>query len=87
MKTPWQMKIKVAYHSMDGNNFSSTKPLAFVLDAVKDEDPGHESGKKKKKKDKKEKGVTRKNFGAGLSMDKMKGTTRFHIGWRMRFLC
>ena len=85
----WQMKIKVAYHTMDGNNFTSTKSLAFVLDAVKDDDPGTESGKKKKKKDKKENknGVTHKNFGAGLSMDKMKGTNRFHIGWRVRLLC
>lgn len=44
--------------------------------------------KKKEKKDKKESkhGISAKNFGAYLSMDKIKGTNRFHIGWRVRFL-
>ena len=46
------MKIKVSYHTMDGNSFTSTKPLAFVLDALKDDDPAQESGKKNKKKGK-----------------------------------
>ena len=72
---------------MDGTTLSLNKPLAFVLDALKDDAP--EAPKKKRKKDKKEKKestVTSKNFGQWISMDKMKGTNRFHIGWRVRFL-
>jgi len=83
------MKIKVAYHTVDGNTFTSSKPLAFVLDAIKDDDPPAQDGhKKKKKKEKKESkhAISAKNFGAYLSMDKIKGTNRFNIGWRMRFL-
>ncbi len=83
------MKIKVAYHTVDGDTFTSSKPLPFVMDAIKDDDaPAPDEPKKKKKKDKKEKkhGISAKNFGSYLSMDKIKGTNRFHIGWRLRFL-
>ena len=44
------MKIKVAYHTVDGNTFTSSKPLAFVLDAIKDDDPPAQDGHRKKKK-------------------------------------
>lgn len=54
------------------------------MDPPKDDDG--EGGKKKKKKQKRSEGPNAKNFGARLSVDKMKGANKFIIGWRLRLL-
>ena len=77
--------MKLTHHTIsDGPVVTSEKPLVFVLDPVKEDAP--EGGKKKKKKGKKNDGPTAKNFGAKLSVDKIKNSARFTIGWRVRFL-
>lgn len=83
-----QVKVTLSHHSIaDGPKITAEKPLVFVLDPLKDMDAPEAEGKKRKKKSKKGKAEpTAKNFGARLSVDKMKSSARFIVGWRMRLL-
>ena len=81
-----QVKVKLSHHPVTDGNISSEKPLIFLMDPAKDDEAG-ESGKKKRKKSKKaHDGPSAKNFGAKLSMDKIKASQKIIIGWRVRLL-
>ena len=83
---PAKVKVKLTHHSItDALAVTSEKALVFVMDPPKDDAPDGKKSKKKKKGGKSE-GPTAKNFGAKLSIDKLKSSSRFIIGWRMRLL-
>lgn len=79
-----QVKVSISHHTLADNNTSLTndKTLIFVLDPPKDD----EEKKKKRRKKHDNSGVNSKNFGSRLSIDKMKSSIRFVIGWRVRLL-
>ena len=81
LDTPVQVNVNVTHHTLNDNGITTEKPLIFILDEVKSDE--EKKGRKKRKKDT---GPTHKNFGAKLSVDKMKGTDRFVVAWRMRLL-
>lgn len=63
----------MSHHDMTDDGPSLQKALVFVLD----DEP---SGKKKKKKG----GPNFKNFGAHVSITKLKAANKLDIGWRCR---
>ena len=77
------MKLEVAYHQQQEDDWSSAKPLVFVMDAPPE-------GKRKTKVEKGQTGskgpsVTSKNFGAWMDISKFKtcGDT-LNLAWRCR---
>ena len=73
---------------MVDSNFTSTKPLVFVLDPVKDPVVKTEEEKPKKKRKEnpknKEPSVNQKNYGAKLDLEKVKASTKVTLAWRAR---
>ena len=65
--------------SADDLQLSSEKPLAFVLDPVKEREEKKNKGKKRKKS-----GLNSKNFGSVIDISKFKNASRVLVGWRAR---
>ena len=84
LATP-QVKLKISHHSKKNETCEvvSTKELVFVLDEPPTEAP-RKRRKKGEKKESKDDGVTMKNFGANLSIPKVKNSKFLNIAWRCR---
>ena len=81
-----QVKVNLSHHSVTNGNISSEKPLICLMDPAKDDEAGESSKKKRKKSKKAHDAPSAKNFGAKLSMDKIKASPKIVIGWRVRLL-
>ena len=81
------MKLEVSHHEKVDGEWKCNKSLVFVCDAPPDEkDKVQVKRQKKDKKEKKAPGITQKNFGAFLSISKLKEVASFVVTWRCRFL-
>ena len=84
---PCQVNVKVSHHviSADGDKrtVNPESSLVFVLD-IKDDEPKKKPKGKKGKKNKQESDVSFRNFGAKLSLDRMKQGSKLVLGWRCR---
>ena len=84
-----KVKVEVSHHKLQDGEYKVTTPLVFVLDDLKDADANVKKEKKEKKDKKKGKknndGITLKNFGKDLQIDKIKSAQHMGLAWRCRF--
>ena len=79
--SPSKVKLEVSHHIQQDENWTSSKPLVFVMD----ETP--EVPKKTKKRSKNGSTMTSKNFGAFMNISKIKTcATTLLVAWRCRLL-
>lgn len=77
--------MEVSHHELQDGQWQSVKPLVFVLDEPKEEKTKRERGKSQKNKGGPQ--MTIKNFGAWISVTKLKTCSdTVSIVWRCRSL-